>query len=456
MNSGVTNQEIEKNKDLLFTNILTAQQSFNGIKEGEPAKTKEMLQRLEDFNTYRGRNVVYDYLSSGRGHGPFTELMDGSVKYDLIGGIGVQLLGHSHPIAIKSYLEAATQDIIMCGNLQPYNASIDLAESLLQQVKESRLHHFWFAGSGSFANDLGLKLLWQKKAPAYRMLAFKNNFAGRSVATQEITDNENYREDMPQLIDVDCVPHYDHRDRENSIKNTLSALDKYWEKYPSQYAAIMMELVQGEGGLNYGIKKFYHEVCRWARSKGIYIWSDEVQTYGRTRELFAFQMFELDEYVDLVSVGKNLQCCGVLYTKDLNPRPGLIAGTFHASLPSLLMGAKSIKFLTEGGFYGEKGRIAHLEKQFLDHLQKLKSGSCKNIIGDIGGIGTMIGFEVGAANKQDTWKFLYNLFKNGVIGFSSGKGPVKVRFLLPVTLTDEHITEIFEVIEKTLQETFSA
>lgn len=451
--TGIYDQDIQNCIDQLFSSILFEQSKFNKIKGPDQDKIEIQTQIIQDFQKLRGRDLVYNYISSGRGHGPFTELIDGSVKYDLIGGIGINLLGHSHPIIVKAAIEAATVDTMMCGNLMPYTESYELSKVLLENVKNSNLKHFWLTCSGSMANDTALKLIWQKKNPKFKVIAFKNNFAGRSIATQEVTENEDYRQGMPHYVEVEHVPHFDQTQPQKSLKNTIDALEAVWNKSPDQYCALTFEIVQGEGGFIFGDKAFYKGICEWAKSKGIYVWIDEVQTFGRTTNLFAFQAMELDQYVDIVVVGKSLQACGLLYTSELNPKPGLIAGTFHGSIPALKAAAKTVKFLTEGNFYGENGRIAQIQNQFLTKLKQLAEGSCKGKINFYCGLGTMIAFEVGDASKDITTKFLKRLLENGIVAFNAGKKPVRVRLLLPITLTNQHIDEIFSIIEKTILET---
>jgi 4-aminobutyrate aminotransferase-like enzyme len=453
INNGMRNSDIQNGIDHLFSSILFAQSSINKIKPADEDKKEILSQKLKEFSKNRGRDVVYSYLSSGRGHGPFTELIDGSVKYDLIGGIGINLMGHSHPIIVKSILEAATSDTLMCGNLMPYQESSELSEIMVKSVSKSRLKHFWFTCSGSMANDTALKLIWQKKFPAKKIIAFKNNFAGRSVATQEITENPDYRQDMPQYLDVEFAPHFDQKNPKDSLSKTLSELENIWNKSPGSYAAITFEIIQGEGGFIFGNKEFYKGICEWAKSKNIFVWVDEVQSFARTQELFAYQMMELDQYVDMVVVGKALQACGLLYTEELNPKPGLIAGTFHGSIPSLKAAKNIVQFLTNGHFYGPEGRMAKIEQKFLTKLNHLATTTCKGKINFSCGVGTMIAFEVGDATKDITMKFLKKLLDNGVVAFTAGKKPVRVRLLLPITLTDEHIDEIFSIIEKTALET---
>ena len=454
MNLGINNQKIQDQINELFSTILLEQQKINKIKHATKDNSAVMDEALKQYEKNKGRGFFYQYLSSGKGHGPFTELIDGSVKYDLIGGIGPNLLGHSHPLYIKAHLEAATSDVVMCGNLLSYKEPLNLTSELLDKVKKSRLKHFWTAGSGSFANDSALKMIWQKKAPNYKIIAFQQAFAGRSIATQDITFNSSYREGMPKTLEVSHVPHFDNKNPEQSIEKTLQALNKLWNEAPGEFCAIMIELVQGEAGFIYGTKEYYQAVFKWAKEKGLYIWVDEVQTFARTRELFAFQMFDLDEYVDVVTVGKALQACGTLFTEELNPNPGLIAGTFNGAISSLIAGQKIINYLTRGHFYGENGRIHELETKFLNSLEKLSTTSCRGKINYYGGIGTMISFEVGQSDKESTVTFIKSLYQNGIIAFMAGKDPVRVRLLLPLSLTDEHIKEIFSIIEKTILDLF--
>lgn len=451
MKFGVHNEKINDHIDHLFSVILHEQQKYQGLKGPEPEKVQALKELIESFTEVKGRGFFYQYFSTGRGHGPFTELVDGSIKYDLIGGIGPALLGHSHPLYIKANLEAATTDIMMCGNLLPYHDAYLVTQKIINSVKEkSRLRHFWFSGSGSFANDTALKIIWQKKAPKFKIIAFEKAFAGRSVATQDITFNPDYRQNMPSSVQVDHVPHFDYKNPEQATQKTINALDKLYEENGDVYGAIMIELIQGEAGFVYGPREYYEEIFKWAKQKGLYIWVDEVQSFARTRELFAFQMFNLDEYVDVVTVGKALQSCGTLYTEELNPKPGLVAGTFNGSIASLKAGEKTLTYLLEGPFYGIGGRFHDLEQKFISRLKKLNETTCANKIPYVGGAGTMISFEIGDSSAETTKSFLQEIFNEGIIAFSAGKNPTRVRLLIPSCLTEEHIDEIFQIFEKTI------
>lgn len=452
--TGVSNNQIKDQIDQLFSSILIEQQKFDSIKESDPNKAQLMKDLMDSYTELKGRGLFYDYFSTGRGHGPFTELVDGSVKYDLINGIGYNILGHSHPVIIKAALESATVDTMMVGNLQSYSEPYELSKIILDQVKETPLKHIWFGGSGSFVNDMAIKILWQKASPKYEIISFQKAFAGRSIGTQEITANEAYRVGQPTLMKVHHVPHWDQNDPENSTQKTIEALDKLYDERGDVFCCLTLELIQGEGGFIFGTREYYETVFEWARSKGIYIWIDEVQTFSRTQELFAFKMFGLEKYADICTIAKAMQGAAVLYSEELNPKPGLIAGTFNGSVPALKAGAKVVRYLTEGPFYGAQGRIKEIEEQFLGNLKRLSETSCKGLINYCGGVGTMISFEVGNAGKDETLDFVKHLLKDGIIAFIAGKNPTRVRFLLPVCLTDEHIEDIFQILEKSILKYF--
>lgn len=450
---GVQSAEINDQFNKLFSSILIEQQKFDQIKPPDPTKVDLLTQKTQEYEKLKGRGTFYKFMATGRGHGPFVELVDGSVKYDMINAIGVNLLGHSHPIYIKANLEAATSDTMMCGNLLSYQEPYELTKALLETVKGSRLKHFWFSCSGSSSNDVALKIIWQKKSPNYRVIAFQKAFAGRSIAMQDLTYNPGYREGMPTSVEVDHVPHFDQNDPVNSAANTIKALDELIAKNGNIYSCISLELIQGEAGFIFGNKEYYQEVFEWAKKHDLYIWVDEVQTFARTTQMYAFQMFGLDQYVDVVTIAKALQGAGTFYTEELNPKAGLIAGTFNGSIASMNAAKATLRLLQEGNFYGENGRMKQLETKFKNKFKTLSEGSCKGKIPYYGGVGTMLSFEVGDGSVEVTNTFMKKLFDNGVISFSAGKLPTRVRFLLPLSILDEHIEEVFSLVERTILET---
>jgi 4-aminobutyrate aminotransferase-like enzyme len=440
-------------KELLKV-IMESSAQLRQIKAGSPTPEGRdaYLKELQDYGRDRGRDLYYPFLGSGLGNGPFVELLDGSVKYDMITGIGIGFFGHTHPEYISEMIEGLPRNV-MQGNLEPGIEMSQLARTLIAKVGEGcRLSHFWLMCSGTMSNEVALKMVRQKKLPATKILAFQDCFAGRSTAMQEITDNPAYRQGQPIYGEVDYLTFYDPRlSLEKNTELTLHQLHTLTHRYPGKYAALMIELVQGEGGFRSAPREWYVRLFEEAKKAGMAIWVDEVQTFGRTGELFAFQKFGLGEFVDVVTIGKLLQACGVLFSDEYNPKPGLVAGTFAGSTAALRTARRTLEMLCNDGHLGKDGKIEKLSNRFQQNLKKLSEGNCKGMIGEIRCVGGMIAFQPFAGTQEQVKMLLVKLFDLGVIAFSCGHGPIFIRMLPPLpVMTEEDVDGVCQVIEQAL------
>ena len=208
----------------VFQKILTLKEKdcegITGIRYPDPQKKTEYEELIRRITKLRGRSLFYDYIGSGRGHGPYVELLDGSVKLDFICGIGVHLLGHAHPTVLEATLSASLSDLLMQGHLQMNGESVAFSEKVIQLAKGSRLVHGWVCPSGSMANENALKILRQKNSPARKILAMEDSFAGRTTMMAEITDNPKYKEGLPSYNEVLRVPFYDKKDPGSTEKKS--------------------------------------------------------------------------------------------------------------------------------------------------------------------------------------------------------------------------------------------
>jgi 4-aminobutyrate aminotransferase-like enzyme len=425
-----------------------------------PEARESFQATLQEFVRNRGRDLFYPYIASGIGSGPFVELVDGSVKLDLITGIGVNLFGHSHPELMAEMIDALPADI-MQGNLEPGHEAPALLKALLARTgaeNGSRLRQGWITTCGTMANEIALKIIRQKKAPATRVFAFKDCFCGRSTAMQEFTDTPGYRQGQPVYGEVHHLSFYDPSlGLEESVQRTLGEMREQLKRYPDKFCAIMMEPVQGEGGFTFAPREWYVRVLEEARKAGLAVWLDEIQTFGRTGELFAYQAFKLHELVDVVTAAKPLQVAAVLYTEEYNPKPGLVAGTFTGSASSLRVARRTLELLSEGGFFGPNGRIEQLSRRFSDNLLKLREGSCEGLIGEIRAVGGMIAFAPFSAKMDEVKAVLMKLFDLGAVAFYCGHDPYLIRILPPLgAMTEADVDLATSLIEKALLETRQA
>lgn len=440
-------------KRLLLEAASDYSKKISTVKPADPERKIAYDQLLERFKEARGGKLWYPYIGSGIGNGPLVELLDGSVKYDFITGIGTHYWGHSHQDLISTSFDAACSDTIMQGNLMQNRDSLDLMELLL---KNSGLDHCILSTSGVIANENAIKIAFQNRHPAYRILAFEHCFAGRTWSFSQITDKPAYRIGLPNNIFVDYIPFYDPEDPEGSTQRTIQVLKEHLKRYPQQHAAMIAELVQGEGGFYPGSTEFFTAIMKILKEHKIAIFVDEIQTFGRTEKLFAFQHFKLEEFVDIVSLGKLSQVCATLFRKDFNPKPGLLSQTFTGSIASIRASYKIIDSLLHGGYYGPEGKIAKIHRFFVERLKEIEDRNPGFIKGPFG-IGGMIAFTPFNGEYEGSFKLTHDLFDEGVITFIAGSNPTRVRFLPPIgAINFEQITEVCKILESVLKKNRAA
>ena len=445
-------QEIHGLVDQLVAKVGEATQGMTTVRGPLSEYTSSYEDVMKNIGDNRGRPLFYPYVGSGAGRGALVELQDGSIKLDLINGIGIHILGHSHPEILKAGVLGSLSDSVNQGNLQPGREYHQLGKKLVEWAsRKSRLKHAWITTSGSMANEIALKISRQKNSPARKILAFNAAFAGRTTMMTEVTDNPAFRVGQPEYGEVLRLDFYNKEDPQSSEK-TLHQMKEHIEKNKGEISAFVFEPVQGEGGFNYAPREFFLPLFELCKENDIAVWADEVQTFCRTGEHFAFETLDFADYVDIVTVAKTVQVGATLYTSEYNPQPGLIAGTFAGSSQALAAGHRILSFLDEGSYFGPNGKIVEVHKKFVAMLEELAAGSCKGMIKDPGGLGLMVAVTPYDGSKENTMSLLKTLFKNGLIAFSCGRGPIKLRFLLPATITDQEIQMAKEILEKSLHE----
>src|SRR5690606_31280442 len=186
--------------------------------------------------------------------------------------------------------------------------------------KKSRLQHVWFSTCGTMANENALKMARQKNSPARMIVAFKNAFAGRSTMMAEVTDNPNFKQGLPEYNEVLRIPFYDKKDPQSGEK-TLAALKEHFAKHKGSICAFVFEPMLGEGGYQAAPREFFIPLLEYCKQEGVAIWADEVQTFCRTGEMFAFETLDIGSYIDLCTVAKTAQLGATFYTSEYNPKP---------------------------------------------------------------------------------------------------------------------------------------
>ena len=438
---------IAEAKRLLHAAVSDHKKGLTGIRPALPDLKQSYETLLADIAKFRGSKLWFPYLGSGFGNGPLVELADGSVKYDFICGIGPHFFGHSHPDLIDAAIDASVSNTIMQGNLQQNVDSLELSALL---VEAAGIDHCFLTSSGAMANENALKIAFQKHHPACRVLAFDHCFAGRSLTTSQITDRAIYREGLPTNVFIDYVPFFDASRPEESTAQAVKVLKTYLARYPKEHAIMFFEFIQGEGGFYSATKHFFETIMTILKEHKVAIFADEVQTFGRTSALFAFQYYGLERFIDIASIGKISQVCVTFYTEEYRPKPGLLSQTFTSSTSAIKASIAILKRLLNGGFYGPGGKIETVHDYFVSKLVALSKLHPDLIRGPYG-VGSMIAFTPYDGDYQKVTDYVHRLFDAGVMSFTAGGNPLRVRFLVPVdVVTYEDIDQVVNIIEKTL------
>ncbi|MEM7785391.1 MAG: aminotransferase class III-fold pyridoxal phosphate-dependent enzyme, partial [Planctomycetota bacterium] len=196
---------LQEARKLILGAVADHQKELVSVRPPNPELADSYQQLIDEYGQLRGNSIFFPYLGSGIGNGPFVELADGSVKLDLITGIGVHGYGHSHPLLVEAGIDAAISDTVMQGNLQANTNSRDISRLLVDIACEggADLKHCFLTTSGAMANENSLKIAFQKNQPANRVIAFNHCFAGRTMSLAQVTDKAKYSVGIPDTIDVD-------------------------------------------------------------------------------------------------------------------------------------------------------------------------------------------------------------------------------------------------------------
>lgn len=434
-------------KKLILEAVSEHQQGLTEVRAAASDRKADYDALIEDFGKTRPGKLWYPYVGSGIGNGPFVELEDGSVKYDFICGIGVHQMGHSNPEFISASIDAACSDTVMQGHLQQNRESYELCKLFTQS---SGMDRCFLSSSGAMANENAWKIIFQKRQPAQRVLAFDHCFMGRTLGMAQVTDKAGNRVGLPSTIPVDYIPFFDHSDPQGSTERALEALHTHIRRYPGQHAGIAFEPVQGEAGFIPGNRDFFVKVFEYCKEHGILVFADEVQTFGRTHSLYAYHHFGLQDYVDVVTVGKMSQICCTLFNNELMPGPGLLSQTYTSSTTAIQSAISLIRHLQEGDYFGPDGKNARMNAYCAKALDAIAERHPGMVSGPYG-IGGMVAFTAFDGNPKRTGAITQALFDAGVICFVAGSNPMRIRFLLPVpVITETHVDGAMAIIEEVL------
>ena len=387
-------------------------------------KIKEMYGEY-DLSTYSRGDICLV-----KGEGARVEDSEGNVYLDFFPGWAVSGIGHRHP-RVLAKIKQQLERILHVSNNFYNDVQPLLAKKIIEYSFPGRV---FFANSGAEANEGAIKLARKYgKGSRYEIITMEKSFHGRTLATLTATGQEKVKEGFYPLPEgFKHVPF-------NNIDALSSAVTE-------KTVAIMLEPIQGEGGINVPDKKYMESLARICQEKDILLIVDEVQTcMGRTGKMFAYKHFgvEPDAMTLAKSLGGGLPI-GALVVKEKHK--DVLGEGSHAST---FGGGPIVSAAALGVFEAieEEGLLDNTIKMGDYLVGKLKSlGEKYPVIEDVRGLGLMIGVKM---DLEDATFLAEGLVKKGLL-VNCTQGNV-LRIMPPITVTREEVDEAIEKLSEVLE-----
>uniref|UniRef100_UPI00403FBA7C acetylornithine transaminase n=1 Tax=Candidatus Enterococcus willemsii TaxID=1857215 RepID=UPI00403FBA7C len=348
----------------------------------------------------------------------------GKTYLDFTSGIGVMNVGYNQPQLNDALMKQAAE-IWHTPNLY-YN---QLQEKVAQQLARDLDYLAFFCNSGAEANEAAIKLA-RKATGKSEIITFTNSFHGRTYGAMSATGQASIQKGFEPLVpDFIHVPYNDVE----ALKAVIT----------EQTAAVMLELIQGEGGVTVADATWIKEVVQLCHENNILLIVDEVQTgIGRTGSLFAFEQFgfEPDIFTLAKGLGNGFPIGAMLGKQELTHSfgPGSHGSTFGGNKLGMAVASEVLEMLTPDFLV----QVMHKSQQLFTALQTIDS----DYILDIRGLGFMVGIELQADISVAT--ILEQLEVEGLLALRAGTNTL--RLLPPLIMTEEELLVGVEKIKKVL------
>jgi len=389
---------------------------------------KEIIDKGQKYvmNTY-GRFPI----SLVKGKGSYVWDADGKEYLDFLGGIAVNVLGHCDE-TLQAALQEQAMNLWHVSNLYWIKPQVELAEKL---VKISGLGKAFFCNSGAEANEAAIKLVrkyfYRQQSHKNEIIVFNESFHGRTLATVTATGQSKYQEGFAPLPTGFVYADF----------NDLGSVEKLIN---ANTAAIMLEPIQGEGGVHPASRDFLINLRRLCDKQGILLVFDEVQCgIGRSGNFFAYQSYGV--LPDIVTLAKGLGGgfpIGAMLASDQAATgfaPGDHASTFGGNPLATATANRLVEIVTDPEF---AQNTVEMGEYLRDGLNKLAD---KRII-EIRGCGLMLGVEFSAEVKE----LVQICIQKGLL--LVGAGPKVMRFVPPLNINQTEIKQALAIFEAALQE----
>jgi acetylornithine/LysW-gamma-L-lysine aminotransferase len=376
------------------------------------------LEQTYELGVYSRRDIV---LVRGRGARLFDE--NGREYIDCAANVGVSNIGHGN----EAVARAVHEQYLTLGNCYSmfYNPVRARLAQKLASLAPGNLNKVFFCNSGAEANEAAIKFA-RASTGRSEIIAAMRGFHGKTMGALAATWGPEYQKPFaPMLPGLKHVPYNNFAKLEAAVGGNT--------------AAILLEVVQGEGGVRIGDKDYFQKVRQICDANGILLIIDEVQTgFGRTGTLFACEQFVEPDMLCLAkSLAGGIPMGAVLCNDRIKVPVKSHTSTFGGNPTACAAALASVDVIEKEGLV-EKSKT--LGEYFLKELRDIKNSKIR----EVRGLGLMLGIEL----KEKAGPYVQKLTEKGVIVLLAGA--TVIRLLPPLVITKEEIDTVVEALKETL------
>ncbi|CAH2213332.1 aspartate aminotransferase family protein [Tepidibacter aestuarii] len=381
------------------------------------------------MNTYSRVDVTFE-----KGLGSKVYDINGKEYIDFVSGVAVNCLGHSHPAIIKA-LNDQSNNLIHISNLYWNNKQLNLAKKLCDYSDHDKV---FFCNSGTEAVETAIKLarkygINNGTSKKNEIIFMENSFHGRTMGALAITGQEKYQKDFMPLM--------------SGVKSSkFNDIDSLKNKIDENTCAVIIEPIQGEGGIISVQIDFLKEVKNLCEKYNALLIFDEIQCgIGRTGSLFAYKKFEV--IPDVICMAKGLgggfPIGAVLATQK--SADAFVPGDHGSTFGGNPLGCSvSLAVLNELIDNGVLDKVDEKSEYITNKLSKLKEKY--QAVDKIQGMGLMLGIKL----NIDKSKLISKCFEKGLLLVGAGENVVRI--LPPLNVSKEDIDKFLDILDEALNE----
>lgn len=366
-----------------------------------------------------------------KGKGVYVMDSNGKQYLDFVAGIAVCNLGHCNDELIK-VIKTQAEKLWHVSNLYGIEPQAELAKKL---VEVSGLNKAFFCNSGAEANEAAIKLVrkyfYRKNEARNEIIVFENSFHGRTLATLTATGQKKYHEGFAPLLGG-----FKHA-RFNDLVSVDQAISE-------KTCAIMLEPVQGEGGIQVADFNFLRGIRKICEREGIFLIFDEVQSgIGRTGEMFAWKNYGIKP--DILTLAKGLGGgfpIGAMLANEIASQgfaPGDHASTFGGNPLATAVALKVVEIISRRDFLDQVHLMSDMLYDLLSKLDDLR-------IVEVRGKGLLLGMEF----DRDIKELVDICMQKGLLLI--GAGPKVLRFVPPLNINELEVKQCVAILKEALKE----